>query len=97
MNKKAFIFLFFIILLFSGCAAKKISDIATAENIGKSVAVSGKVASSIKLGGLSGYQLEDSAGDKIFVSTDSLPKEGSSVTARGTLMKDPIFGYYIKQ
>jgi hypothetical protein len=97
MNKKAFIFLFLITILVSGCAASRISDIATEENIGKTVAVFGKVASSIKLGELSGYQLEDSAGDKIFVSTDSLPKDGSSITARGTLIKDILFGYYIKQ
>lgn len=76
-------------------SAQKIEDVKTEENIGKTVSVRGEVKNVIKIGELSAYTLEDETGT-IAVSTDDLPEEGETVTARGTLIRDTIFGYYIK-
>ncbi len=76
-------------------SVQKIEDIKTSEKIGDNVRVHGEVKSVIKIGGLSGYTIEDSSGS-IAVSSEELPKEGSTITVSGTLIKDSIFGYYIK-
>jgi len=85
-------------LLF-GCAmmATKIGDIKSNPDnyLGKEVTVSGTVTDSIKIGGISGYAIEDATGS-IKVSSESLPAEGSTVTVSGTLVKDSLFGYYIQ-
>lgn len=84
------------LLVLSGCAAQSIIDIKNEEHIGKTVRVQGTVEGSIKIGQLSAYTLIDSNGDRIGVSTQTLPEKGEIVTAKGTLLKDTIFGYYIK-
>lgn len=74
---------------------KQIEDIKTEENIGKSVKVRGEIKNVLKIGSLSGYVIEDDSGS-IAVSSDNLPSEGELITVRGTLIKDSLFGYYIK-
>ena len=71
------------------------ADIKNEEHLGEQVKVSGTVTSVIKLGELSGYELTDKNGDKIGVSIKKLPQEGDRVTAKGTLMKEILIGYYI--
>jgi hypothetical protein len=83
------------LVVITGCASSSISEIKTESNIGKDVKVSGTVVSTIKLGSLSGYTIEDDTG-KIAVSSQSLPKEGDTITVKGVLIKDSILGYYIK-
>ncbi len=82
-------------LLIAGCT-ENIKDIKNTEHVGKTVTVYGTVKNSIKLGPLSGFSLVDSQNDSISVSSDALPAEGDRVTVRGTLIKDTLFGYYIK-
>lgn len=84
-----------IALLFSGCMTTPIGDVTIEDNIGKSVTVSGTVDNTVKIGDLSGYTLKDDTGT-IRISSESLPQEGTKKTVSGTLMKDSLFGYYIK-
>lgn len=74
---------------------KTIEDVKTEENVGKIVKVRGEVKNVLKIGSLSGYLIEDETGG-IAVSSDVLPSEGKVITVRGTLIKDTLFGYYIK-
>ena len=90
------LFLLLILLLISGCAANTISQIKDPEYVGKKVAIRGTVESSFKIGPLSGYIVKDRNGDTIGVSSEELPKEGDTVIVRGVLLKDTLFGYYIK-
>ena len=76
-------------------SSQNIADIKNEEHLGEQVKVSGTVTSVIKLGELSGYELTDKNGDKIGVSIKKLPQEGDRVTAKGTLMKEILIGYYI--
>jgi hypothetical protein len=84
-----------IVLLLAACGAQKIADVKQEGNVGKTVTVKGTVENTLKIGDLSGYTIKDETGT-IGVSTLILPKEGDTVTAKGVLMKDSIFGYYIK-
>ncbi|MFW5705151.1 MAG: hypothetical protein ACOCXG_04900, partial [Nanoarchaeota archaeon] len=59
--------------------------------------VSGEAQGVIKIGDLSGYTIVEDDGDSIAISSKDLPEDGTEVTVRGTLMKDTIFGYYIKE
>ena len=79
-----------------GCA-QSIAEIKDEDHIGETVIVSGTVESVIKIGSLSAYTLKDENGDTIGVSAERLPAEGDKVIVKGTLIKDTIFGYYIKQ
>ena len=88
--------LVFLLLLLAGCA-QNIADIKNEDHIGKTVIVSGTVESVIKIGSLSAYTVKDSNGDTIGVSAERLPAEGDKVMVKGVLIKDTIFGYYIKQ
>lgn len=72
-----------------------INGIKDPDRVGETVKVSGTVKNTIKIGALSGYTLEDETGT-IGVSSQSLPEEGTTKTAKGVLMKDTLFGYYIK-
>ena len=76
-------------------SSQNIADIKNEEHLGEQVKVSGTVSNVIKLGELSGYELTDKNGDKIAVSAKKLPQEGDKLTAKGTLMKEIIIGYYI--
>lgn len=76
--------------------AENITDVKKEENVGKTVKVRGEVQNVIKIGSISGYTLEDDTGS-IAVSSQDLPGEGDKVTVKGTLIKDTIFGYYIKE
>lgn len=87
--------LFIALLFLTACSVKTIADIKNTDNVGKKVTVHGTVDSSFKIGSLSGYNVKDDT-DKIGVSAETLPKEGTTITVTGTLMKDTIFGYYIK-
>ena len=97
MNK-AFVgkvFLLLLVLLLLTACASSIEEVKNPDNVGKKVTVSGTVKTTFKLGSLSGYILEDETGS-ISVSSEELPKEGVKKTVRGTLIKDTIFGYYVK-
>ncbi len=82
-------------ILYLNVQTQKISDVKTQDNVGKVVKVRGEVKSVIKIGQLSGYTLEDASGT-IAVSSEDLPKEGDTMTVKGTLIKDTLLGYYIK-
>ncbi len=84
-----------LVLLVAGCSVQKISEIKNADHVGSDVTVSGTVSKTIKIGDLSGYTLTDETGD-IGVSVARLPAEGDKITVSGVLIKDTIFGYYIK-
>jgi hypothetical protein len=84
-------------LLLTGCATQDVAEVKNEVYVGETVAVRGVVSSSIKLGTLSGYLLVDARNDSIAVSSSTLPEEGETLTVRGTLMKDTLFGYYIKK
>lgn len=94
--KYLIITIFLVLFILVGCS-QEISDIKNEEYIGEDVIVRGTVNSSIKIGDLSGYSLVDKNDNSIPVSSNSLPTEGETVTVRGTLMKDSIFGYYIQE
>ena len=81
--------------LYSILATQTVSEVKTEDNIGKNVRVRGEVETTIKIGSLSGYTLKDDTGT-IAVSSDDLPSEGETVTASGVLIRDTIFGYYIR-
>jgi len=83
-----------LVILLVGCT-QSIADIKDPDMVGKTVAVRGTVENTIKLGQLSGYTLSDNSGETIGVSTEDLPKEGDIITAKGVLMKDTLFGYYV--
>ena len=85
-----------LLLLFIAGCTYSIAKIKKPENVGKTVLVRGTVENPIKLGQLSGYTLVDRNGDKISVSSETMPKEGSTVTVKGVLIKDTLLGYYIK-
>lgn len=74
---------------------RKIVDIKNEAHVGNTVIVSGIVKTTIKIGSISGYTLTDNT-DTIAVSSQQLPKEGETITVRGTLMHDNLLGYYIK-
>jgi len=84
----------FCTLLLCGCASK-ISEVKNEKYIGKTVILTGTVENTIKIGSLSGYSLKDDTGT-IGVSSETLPTEGDKITVSGVLIKDTIFGYYIK-
>ncbi len=85
-----------LLFVLSGCA-QSIVEIKDPAYVGKTVTVKGEVQASFKIGGLSGYTLKDDSGETIGVSSTNLPDEGETVRAKGVLMKDTIFGYYIKE
>jgi hypothetical protein len=89
------IFLLFTLIFISGCLTTMIKNVKSTDYVGKKVSVTGTVQNTIKLGDFSGYTIEDKT-DSIRVSSEILPKEGSRIRVSGTLMKDSIFGYYIK-
>lgn len=84
-----------VVLLLAGCY-DTISEIKSPEYEGQTVTVKGTAEGVIKIGQLSGYTLVDENGDKIGVSTEDLPADGEQLTVKGVLIKDTIFGYYIK-
>ena len=94
MKKIIIIILIFSLLLLTACA-QSISEVKDPQYVGKKVTVSGTVKTSFKLGSVSGYILEDKTGS-ISVSSEELPKEGAQKRVTGILIKDTIFGYYIK-
>jgi len=98
MQKKYFLTMIIICLfLLVVACTQKIEEIKNQEHVGKTVAVKGTVKNTIKIGSLSGYTLEQKDGESIKVSSESLPEEGSTRTVNGVLMKDTLFGYYIKE
>ncbi len=94
---KYFISLLLIVgLLVVGCATQSIADIKNENYIGKEVKVQGIVQGSIKIGTISAYSIKDESGESIGVSSPRLPADGDEVTVKGIVMKDTLFGYYIK-
>ena len=85
-----------LVILLIGCASYTIEEIKSEEYIGEEITVTGTVEGTIKIGDLSGFKLVDETGE-IRVSSEELPAEGEKMTIRGTVMKDTIFGYYIKR
>ena len=96
VTMKHLFLLVFAALLLTACVSNSIADIKNQDTVGERVAVRGTVESSIKIGDLSAYTLKDASGDTIAVSSDTLPADGTTVTARGVLIRDTLFGYYIK-
>jgi len=94
--KQLLIILLILSLFLVGCGAS-IADIKENpdEYVGDTVVVSGTTSGSVKLGSLSGFTLTDDNGNKISVSSETLPKDGSKVYVKGTVMKDTLFGTYI--
>lgn len=93
--------LFYLVMIFTAAlltscitSSSDISDVKNDEMVGETVMVSGNVTSSIKLGELSGFIVQDKTGE-IAVSSQSLPAEGEEVTVRGVLLRDSLIGYYI--
>jgi hypothetical protein len=83
------------LLLMVGCTGiQTISEVKDEDNINLQVTIRGNVSSSVKLGELSGYTITDDTGS-IFVSSDSLPAEGSIIIVTGELERT-ILGYYIE-
>jgi len=78
-----------------GMICKDISDVRSDDMIGETVRIKGVVEGGISIGKISAFTVQDSTG-KIGVSANVVPTTGSSVTVSGVLMKDTIFGYYIK-
>ena len=74
------------LLFLTACASESVTEIKTKENIGKEVAIKGEVLKSFKVGSISGYILIDKYNETIGVSTQTLPKEGTTVTVEGILM-----------
>ncbi|PIN73185.1 hypothetical protein COV20_03055 [Candidatus Woesearchaeota archaeon CG10_big_fil_rev_8_21_14_0_10_45_16] len=95
MKKILFASAIFLLIFITACS-QSVADIKNEDMVGQSVKVSGTVENTLKIGSISGYTLVDQHGDKIAVSSGSLPKEGEKITVKGTLIKDTIFGYYIK-
>ena len=83
-----------MLLFLTGCA-QAVEDVKSDKYLDETVMVRGTVEGSVKIGDFAGYILEDSNGDSIGIVSDSLPAEGDTVTVRGTLKKNIIFGYYI--
>ncbi|MEW5896290.1 MAG: hypothetical protein AB1668_01230 [Nanoarchaeota archaeon] len=65
--------------------------------IGEEVTVKGSVEKTLKIGSLSEYTLVDKNGDKIIVTSASLPPEGTKKRVTGTLRKMLLIGYYIEE
>ncbi len=91
--KKILLVLLISVLFLTSCT-QSISEIKSSEFVGEKVSIKGTVDSTIKLGDLSGYTLNDGE-ETIFVSSNELPAEGSSKRVSGTLEKS-LLGYYIK-
>lgn len=89
------VFLILAYIVYSRIVVSSIADIKTEDHIGKNVRVRGEVTNVLKIGQLSGYTLEDASGT-IAVSSEALPAEGDKITVEGTLIRDTLFGYYIK-
>jgi len=94
--KHLFFVLALVSVLLTACVSQSIADIKQEDKIGDTVSVRGTVESSIKIGPLSAYTIKDAAGDTIAVASETLPADGTRVTARGVLIRDSLFGYYIK-
>ncbi len=85
-----------LLLLASGCTAvRSISEIKDDEFVGEMVSIKGTVMDRLVLGGFSGYTIKDANNDTIFVYSESLPKEGESITIKGNLTKNILIGYYL--
>ena len=95
MKKTIFFLMIFSLLLLSGCTSIKDIKDSPDDFLGETVTVSGTVMNTIKLGSLSGFTLEDADGNKIAVSSKTLPEEGSKATVKGVVMKELLIGVYI--
>lgn len=84
-----------LLVLASGCT-QKISDIKSDDFVGRQVTVAGTVENTLKIGSLSGFMLVDDDSNSIAVSSKALPEEGERALVTGVVIKDTIFGYYIK-
>jgi hypothetical protein len=89
------IFILSASMFISGCAVDSIENIKNDDKIGEQVTIRGTVKESVKIGEFSGYLLEDDTAS-IGIYSDSLPAEGDVVTVKGVLLKDNIFGYYVR-
>lgn len=91
---KYFFVLAVLLLLLAGCT-KSLAEVKSEKYLDEKVTVKGVVKNTIKLGGLSGYTLEDDAGDQLPVASESLPQEGVDVRVSGVVKKAPLLGYYL--
>ncbi|MEM4272009.1 MAG: hypothetical protein QXH30_00285 [Candidatus Bilamarchaeaceae archaeon] len=98
---KTFYAVFLFLLLAFGCVGiggpsiKDLND-DPEKYVGEKITVSGTAKNVVKIGSLSGYSLFDEEGNRITVSSQALPAEGSKKTVSGVYMHDTIFGYYLK-
>ena len=96
-NKIIVVLVFFVFILFlAGCVVSMdIYKVKTKNFVGKDVTVTGIVQGTVKIGSVSAYILKDDTAE-IGVITSRIPNKGDRVTVSGVVMKDTIFGYYIK-
>lgn len=94
--KKTTLIIFVLVLLTLTACTQSIPDVKSEDYVGKTVSVRGTVENTLKIGSLSGYSLVDDEGNKISVSSNELPEEGTKKTVKGVLIRDTILGYYIK-
>ena len=86
-------------LLLAGCTETKYTSLKDLKSnpekyLGEKVVLNGTVKESVKLGKISGFQLQSDA-ESIYVSSESLPAEGKTVVVQGTLMNEVLVGYYV--
>ena len=82
------------LLLLTGCTTS-IEDAKTPDHVGDTVLLTGTAKHPTKIGGLSGYILEDET-STIPVATEDLPQEGAEVTENGPVIHDTTLGKYLK-
>ena len=90
--------LLLLTLSFGACSlvVKDILEIKSDEYIDEEVTIKGEVTSSVKLGAVSGFTLEDETGS-IAVASDAIPAEGEIITVKGILKQNLLLGYYIER
>lgn len=90
-----FLLVIALVVLYQASAITKVSEAKNEEYVGDKIIVRGQVEEVVKIGELSGYMIKDET-DSIAVSSNELPVEGEMRTVKGILMRDTLFGYYIR-
>ncbi|MBU0461314.1 MAG: hypothetical protein KJ574_01875 [Nanoarchaeota archaeon] len=95
MRRLILILLVMALITVAGCGTK-IADIKenTGDYLGKEIAITGKAVQTVKLGELSGFTLKQDD-ESITVMSQEIPKEGDTVTVKGSVSKG-LIGTYIQ-
>ena len=99
VEKKNLLYLLIIIiavLLLGGCASTSIQELKSDAMINKEVTVKGTVKESFKFNKVIGCVLILEDGELI-VSSQNTCTEQEEITIKGTMQKDPVVGYYLKE